>query len=52
MIFVLLGVAIALGCYRMGIYIGRRMEQERFDYIRQEMGLDSSEDAWSKLFKE
>ena len=52
MIFVILGIAIALACYRMGIMIGRRMEQERFDFIRQEMGLDSSQDAWSKLFKE
>ena len=50
MIFVVLGVAIALACYRMGIYIGRRMEQERFDFIRQEMGLNSSEDEWDKLF--
>lgn len=52
MIFVILGVAIALLCYRMGIMIGRRQEQERFDFIRQEMSLDSSQDAWSKLFKE
>lgn len=52
MIFVILGVAIALLCYRMGIMIGRRQEQERFDFMRQEMSLDSSQDAWSKLFKE
>ena len=52
MIFVLLGIAIALLCYRMGIMIGRRMEQERFDFMRQEMSLDSSQDAWDKLFKE
>lgn len=32
--------------------IGRRMEQERFDFIRQEMSLDSSQDAWDELFKE
>lgn len=50
MIFIILGVAIALLCYRMGILIGQRIEQERMDYIRQEMGLDSSEDEWSKLF--
>ena len=52
MIFVVLGIAIALLCYRMGIMIGRRMEQERFDFMRQEMSLDSSQDAWDKLFKE
>lgn len=52
MIFVVLGIAIALACYRMGIMIGRRMEQERFDFMRQEMGLESSQDAWDKLFKE
>ena len=50
MIIVILGVAIALLCYRMGIMIGKRMEQERFDNMRQEMGLDSSEDEWHKLF--
>ena len=52
MIFVILGVAIAMLCYRMGIMIGRRQEQERFDFMRQEMGLDSSDDAWKELFKE
>ncbi|WP_303838624.1 hypothetical protein [Ruminococcus flavefaciens] len=52
MIFVILGIAIALACYRMGIMIGRRQEQERFDFMRQEMSLDSSQDAWDKLFKE
>ena len=50
MIFVILGVAIALLCYRMGIMIGQRIEQERFDFIRQEMGLDSSDEEWQKLF--
>lgn len=50
MIFVVLGIAIALACYRMGIMIGRRMEQERFDFMRQEMGLESSQDAWDELF--
>ena len=39
MIFVILGVAIALLCYRMGIYIGRRMAEQEFEYMRQEMGL-------------
>ena len=52
MIFVVLGIAIALLCYRMGIMIGQRMEQERFDFMRQEMGLESSQDAWDELFKE
>ena len=52
MIFVVLGIAIALLCYRMGIMIGRRMEQERFDFMRQEMSLDSSQGAWDELFKE
>jgi len=51
-IFVVLGVAIALLCYRMGILIGRRQEQERFDFMRQEMSLDSAQDEWDKLFKE
>lgn len=52
MIFVILGVAIALACYRMGIIIGRWEMQEEFDKMRSEMSLDSSQDAWSKLFKE
>ena len=52
MLFIVLGIAIALACYRMGIYIGRRMEQERFDFMRSEMSLDSSQDAWDKLFNE
>ena len=52
MIFVVLGIAISLVCYRMGIMIGRRQEQERFDFMRQEMELESSQDAWDELFKE
>lgn len=52
MIIVIAAIIIALACYRMGIMIGRRQEQERFDFMRQEMSLDSSQDAWDKLFKE
>ena len=50
MIFVILGIAIALACFRMGIIIGRLEIQEEFNNIRQEMGLDSSDEEWQKLF--
>ena len=52
MIYIVLGIAIALACYRMGIIIGRWEMQEEFDKMRSEMELDSSEEAWNELFKE
>lgn len=40
MIFVLLCIAVALLIYRMGIYIGKRMAEQEFEFMRQEMQLD------------
>ena len=52
MIFVITGVAIALACYRMGIIIGRWEMQEEFDKVRDQMGLESTDEIWTKLSKE
>ena len=51
MIFIILGVAIALACYRMGIIIGRYEMQEEFDKVREELSLEKS-DEFDLLFKE
>ena len=44
LIFVLLCIAVALLIYRMGIYIGKRMAEQEFEFMRQEMELESKKD--------
>lgn len=51
LIFIILGIAIALACYRMGIIIGRWSMLEEFNKIRSEMELDNVQDEWDELFK-
>ena len=51
MIFIVLGIAIALLCYRMGIIIGRLEMQEEFNKVRDELSLEKA-DEFDQLFKE
>ena len=50
MIIIVLGIAIALFCYRMGILIGRAEAEEEFNKIRKSMGLDEKDEALNKLY--
>ena len=50
MIFIILGVCIALACYRMGIAIGKAIAYEEFDKIRKEMDMDTTDEVWNKLW--
>ena len=51
MIFVILGAAVALLCYLMGFFTGKRYADQKIDEMRIQMGLDIHEDAWDELFR-
>lgn len=52
MLFFTLGVAIALFILRMGVWLGRAQAEQEFNFMREEMGLNSAQDEWDKLFSE
>lgn len=50
MLIVVLGAAIGLFNYRMGVLIGRKQAEEEIENLRKQSGLDSIDDAWNLLF--
>lgn len=50
MLIVVLGAAIGLFNYRMGVLIGRKQAEEEIENLRKQSGLDSIDDEWNLLF--
>lgn len=50
MIFIILGVCIALACYRMGIAIGKAIAYDEFNQIRKELDMDTTDEVWNRLW--
>ena len=50
MIFIILGVCIALACYRMGIIIGKAIAYDEFNQIRKELDMDTTDEVWNRLW--
>lgn len=50
MIIFIISVAIALVCYLMGYFTGKRYADQKIDEMRIEMGLDIKTDEWDAFF--
>ena len=51
MIFVVICAVVALLCYLMGFFTGKRYADQKIEEIRAEMQIDDHKDAWDFLFK-
>ncbi|MBR4934205.1 MAG: hypothetical protein IKZ03_07080 [Clostridia bacterium] len=51
LLFAIIGAVFGLGCYILGIIVGRLQAEDDFIKKRKEMGLDEEPDDWDKLFK-
>lgn len=50
LLFAIIGAAFGLGCYIVGIIVGRLQAEDDFKKKREEMGLDVEPDDWDKLY--
>lgn len=50
MIWVLIGAGVALFCYLMGYYTGKRYAEEKIELTRAELGL-YNQGEWDAYFK-
>lgn len=51
MIFVVICAVVAILCYIMGFFTGKRYADQKIEEIRAEMQFDDNKDAWDFLFK-
>ena len=50
MLIVILGAAIGLFNYRMGVLIGRKQAEDEINQLRYKLDLDKKDDVWDLLF--
>ena len=50
LLFAAIGAVFGLGCYIVGIIVGRLQAEEELKKKREEMGLDIEPDDWDKFY--